>query len=279
MTKSCPNCGAPKHPLKICGECGFSALRQPDEARVKAVPAQATPKPKPQRDDGSNPESTRKRLRKGDDERVVDWWLDPTQQLDQHFLEDAHYDLMADLSLTDSFTLPAPQKPVDGSIASANKKARTWLEGSVTPQSPMVKLFDEIDLYEGWSCPGTRQYALELLQQDPEMNFQVLQYELRKASATVLEYPHIWWYSLDSKKRAALYKDANNLPFIRLNNAWHLGYSLVDVKGLACALTERTDQPVNTNRSGFFLCWENEDQARNNFEKSLLRTGETQEDD
>ena len=27
-TKPCPNCGAPKHPLKACSECGLSILRQ-----------------------------------------------------------------------------------------------------------------------------------------------------------------------------------------------------------------------------------------------------------
>ncbi len=106
--------------------------------------------------------------------------------------------------------------------------------------------------------PGTRQYALELVQEHPEMNFQVLQAELRKACATVLEYPHIWWYYFDSKRNTALYKDANNLPFILVDDAWHLGYSLGVVRGLAYALTERTAQSVNRNRAGFFLCWENE---------------------
>lgn len=53
----------------------------------------------------------------------------------------------------------------------------------------MTKLFTRVDLYDGWSSPGTRQYALELVQEHPEMNFQVLQAELRKACATVLEYP------------------------------------------------------------------------------------------
>ena len=132
MAKSCPNCGAPKHPLKICGECGFSALRQPYEERVKEVPAQTAPKPKPLREDSGNPEIKRKRLRKAGDERVVDWWLDPTQHLDQQFIEEAHYDQKDDPTLSDSPSLPLPPQPFDWSIAKSSKIALTWLESTAT---------------------------------------------------------------------------------------------------------------------------------------------------
>ena len=270
MAKPCPNCGAPKHPLKICGECGFSARRQSYEERVTEVPAQTAPKPKPQREDSGNPDIKRKRLRKAGDERVVDWWLDPTQQVDHHFIEDAHLDLMDDPARSVRPSLPLPPQPFDWSITKSSKLAITWLEGTVTPQPPMTKLFSQVDLYDGWNCPGTRQYALELVQQQPEMNFQVLQAELRKASATVLEYRHIWWYYLDSKRSTALYKDANNLPFILVDDAWHLGYSLGVVKGLAYAVTDRTAQSVHRHRAGFFLCWENEQQARDYNQKRTV---------
>lgn len=37
-TKPCPNCGAPKHPLKSCPQCGFTILRQEGmEAQSKSL--------------------------------------------------------------------------------------------------------------------------------------------------------------------------------------------------------------------------------------------------
>lgn len=135
---------------------------------------------------------------------------------------------------------------------------------------PLVKLFSQVDVYDGWPCAATLRYAQTLIQQQPGASLQVLEYALRQAQGNWLEYPYVWWVLIGRKRVMPLFKDANQHSFIELNQQRHLVHSLRDTQGLVGARTLDSTSTPKVPRVGYFICWENEDKIMNLLGKDLV---------
>ncbi len=254
-SKPCPHCGQPKHPLKLCAHCGASLLQQELAARYATLTKADVANARVPRSQSGLTRQQPPRPFRSDQDPLADRGQVPVAgPLPESWIEAA--DNGAGISLNEKGKQPLASP----ALASRLKKAVTWLGPKPVPTMPIEKLWNVL-VFDGWACAATANLARAFVARHPDATLRDVQLALRHANVGLVQYSPIWWIVTGWCKTKALYKDALGHAFIHLDKDWHLAHSLRDMGGLVGGKSPRNPQIVRIPRQGYFICWENEEQA------------------
>jgi len=267
--KPCPNCGAPKHPLKACTQCGLSNLRQERQERLLEVQQQIPDDPRLSKYGVGYQVRNRVMQEYLYDVLNDDCTIAPYQSA---FVEDLpNGDITSPplssptLNKPSSELLPDSLSPFNitpPKLAVRYQKAALWLGEKPVAKMPMSWV-QNIQLFDGWLCPATAKYAKEKIHTNPEITLQYLQLEiLENVINGTLPHPYLWRIRLGINRTKALFKDAEGRRFVKYDDDWHLAHSIRHLGGLVGGKGFRNSRDGVVPAMGYFICWESEDQAR-----------------
>ena len=275
--KPCPECGAPRLPFKACQQCGYSYLAQLAKEKPHH-PSPATSKEATAPNYGSGHLG---RNRIGRQHRYDVQTADSEIQLyPGAFTDEPLYVDLNDLpwsSLTSpadelvfSVDDPAPisSPPVSSTIGS--QLASLWLEEKSVPQMPMKWMREHL-LFDGWPCPETTNFARAYVQDHPAVTLQHLQQEiLDQVSRSMLPHPHLWRIRVGISRLKNVVRDMQGLRYVSVNGVYRRAYSIRPLGGLVGAQSFTNPHEGVVPASGYFVCWENEQQARDYNQKRAV---------
>lgn len=154
-------------------------------------------------------------------------------------------------------------------LATPYKTARDWLKDHPTPKLPLEKLWT-VQVYDGWLCPTTANIVQGILQTNPHASLQRVHRELLQRDTSALSFSPLWWIGIGRCRKKALYRDADGFTFIRVDKAWRLAYALREMGGLVGAKSLRNPHEAQVPWKGYFVCWENEEEAYHYFLKPTV---------
>lgn len=257
--RPCPQCGEPKHPLKRCSNCGASSWRQ----------ASQPTKEKGAGDNTENPSMLTKKQRERL-ERNRNSILTGVQGIATTPLKEGRVP-HAVIEYWKKFLKEHDLNPEKATFRPASRltKAAPWLLGSTTPKMPM-EMLSNVQVFDCWTCRPTEKFAKEFNATNPDATWRAIQVAiLNHLIESSHEYPYIWWLWLGRGKTRAIYKDAADVTFVKLDNKWQLAYSLRDTGGLVGAQGAPNCNYEAVPRNGYFVCSENEGVVRTGYQCSV----------
>lgn len=276
----CPTCGHPKHPLKTCPHCGHSQRQQllKERQASSADPIPVSPKRYVK---GVGYLGRRRAELRPSDSHADDrpWYeplLDPQAYLSEYL---ADVDLPSGAEIIPTWS----SSPADGlpevqlgnlRLASRIKKAAPWLGEAPTPLLPVDKQ-REVYLYDGWPCAASVAHAQRMIQARPAATLREVQQEIvHQVARGKLWYPHLWWIAGTWCRFKPLYRDANGIAFVLLDEEWYPAWSLRDLGDLVGLKGTGTPQEAKLPLEGYFVCWDNELVARRDNPKGMSKVSE-----
>ena len=275
--KPCPECGAPRLPFKACQACGYSYLAQ----LAKEKPQQPSPAT-------SNEPTVPKvgseylgRNRIGRQHRYDVLTADSEIELyPGAFTEEPLYVDLSDFSWSSAtfaddehvFSVddPAPISFPSVSSTIGSQLASLWLEENPTPQMPLKWMRDHL-LFDGWPCPETTTFARAFVQDHPTVTLLDLQQEiLDRVARAMLPHPHLWRIRLGISRKKHVLRDMQGLRYVSVNGDWRRAYSIRPLGGLVGAKGFNNPNEGVVPATGYFICWENEQQARDYNQKRTV---------
>ncbi|MBV2089331.1 MAG: hypothetical protein KUF72_00425 [Candidatus Thiodiazotropha sp. (ex Ctena orbiculata)] len=121
---------------------------------------------------------------------------------------------------------------------------------------PPTQMLSNVMVYYGNEDPANIAIARDLVNRSPQITFHGLLLKmLRKTALDEISVPYIWWIHPSGPKQRRIQEDSHRLPFVRIDNRWHLAYPLQILGPLAGAQDANgyEDQPRNI----YFITWDN----------------------
>lgn len=242
-TNPCPNCGEPKHPLKLCARCRYSAYHEkvlePKKKGKDANPGTRPPVPSP------NPTGLGKLERKTIPQEFIENW--------KKFIRG-----VGDKPETAEFRRGSP-----------TAKAAPWVLGTTSPKMPM-KIQPKAQLFSCWICPSTHLFAKEFIIRNPDATFFDLQEAiLSQLNSATVQYPYIWWLRVGHSISRVIYKDADDITYVKLHYKWELAYSLQHTGGLVGAQGGANHRYEDVPKSNYFVCTDNDGFVRTGYQCTI----------
>lgn len=145
-------------------------------------------------------------------------------------------------------------------LPSRFKKASPWVQGAPSPIKPL-KMLSNVSVHDGWANPYGLKIAKEIISSKKDINLRGLLEELLTGNMSdEIGCPYVWWVFPNPNRVRAIYEDAHGMTYVKLNNLWQLVYSIHSLGALAGG--QGTDSYETLPKGGYFVVWDNEDQAQ-----------------